>query len=768
MRIIETLAMKGLFCSHLDRKEEAHENIKKGLRLDIKSPVCWHVYGLLHRGEKNYEEAIKCYTQSLRIDKANGQILKDLSILHIQRRHYEAFNETCGKILESRPQLKANWLSFAISYQLVGNPEAAERVLKECEYTFKDVPPVVGQLVAYEESELCLYWNSLIEECGDLDRALQHLDEVKPRVKDILSLKESYGRILLKLERGNEAEAYYQDLISMNPDHAGYLSGLEKAKGFNDVLTEADRENILQLYADLAVKYPHSHLIQRRPLDYAVGETFEVLADHHLISLFRKCLPSLFNSYKSLLRIEEKGKIVQRLVESYYENLVSYGTFRQGEDVKEYPSSLLWVAYFLAQLYDFMGDFEKALEYIDIAINHSPTAVELYMAKARFYKHVGDFNTAMNVLEEGRQLDLQDRFVNSKCTKYMLRNNQLATASSTIGLFAKDSSSVDANADLTELQCIWYAFGAAKAHQRLHQFGLALKRFHEIDKHFNDFIDDQLDFHGYAVRKQTFRSYVDLLHTFEVLRNHPYYVRAAKAAVETYLTLFEAGEAAQVLIEGVSLIGLSEGERKKAIKKAKKAELKAKEQKELAIDAKPKTGVATPSDSVSDEDIFGTKFVVGVDHLSEANKFLSQLRKYCENDIDVQRLACRVYMGQTLYRAFRINKETDWIHLFVALLSKVAEDSAVDPAVVAAIKTSLPELCGHEGTLESSLSINESYLKSDNASQIILGLRVNLGIERDASLPTSLIEMDDKSLATFDLKVWLSMFLIFLECCRIV
>ena len=65
----ETLAMKGLFLSHLDKKEEAHEFIKKGLKFDLTSPICWHVYGLLHRAEKNYEEAIKCYSQSLRLEK---------------------------------------------------------------------------------------------------------------------------------------------------------------------------------------------------------------------------------------------------------------------------------------------------------------------------------------------------------------------------------------------------------------------------------------------------------------------------------------------------------------------------------------------------------------------------------------------------------------------------------------------------------------------------------------------------------------------------
>jgi N-alpha-acetyltransferase 15/16, NatA auxiliary subunit len=91
--------MKGLFCTHLDRKEEALELIKKGLKADLKSPICWHIYGLYYRGEKNYEEAVKCYIQSLRLEKVfislnqgNFQILRDLATLQIQLGHYEAFN----------------------------------------------------------------------------------------------------------------------------------------------------------------------------------------------------------------------------------------------------------------------------------------------------------------------------------------------------------------------------------------------------------------------------------------------------------------------------------------------------------------------------------------------------------------------------------------------------------------------------------------------------------------------------------------------------
>lgn len=39
----------------------------------------------------------------------------------------------------------------------------------------------------------------------------------------------------------------------------------------------------------------------------------------------------------------------------------------------------------------------------------------------------------------------------------------------------------------------------------------ALKKFLGVSKHFEDFVEDQFDFHGYCVRKMTLRSYIDLL-----------------------------------------------------------------------------------------------------------------------------------------------------------------------------------------------------------------------------------------------------------------
>lgn len=82
----ETQAMKGIIVNSLGRKEEAYELVKAGVRNDVRSHICWHVYGLLYRSDGNYKEAIKCYLNALRIDPSNQNILRDLSWLQVQVR----------------------------------------------------------------------------------------------------------------------------------------------------------------------------------------------------------------------------------------------------------------------------------------------------------------------------------------------------------------------------------------------------------------------------------------------------------------------------------------------------------------------------------------------------------------------------------------------------------------------------------------------------------------------------------------------------------
>ena len=76
--------MKGLVLTHLGRREEGLELVKKGIRLDLTSHICWHVFGLIQKGEKNYEEALKSYTQALRFDKVRMPFTSARRLIGVQ------------------------------------------------------------------------------------------------------------------------------------------------------------------------------------------------------------------------------------------------------------------------------------------------------------------------------------------------------------------------------------------------------------------------------------------------------------------------------------------------------------------------------------------------------------------------------------------------------------------------------------------------------------------------------------------------------------
>ena len=83
----------------------------------------------MHRQDKNYEEAIKCYKNALKIDKDNFQIIRDMALLQLQCRHLEGAIDSRRKIIFSRPSSPFNWISMVIVYHLSGNLNQALDIL---------------------------------------------------------------------------------------------------------------------------------------------------------------------------------------------------------------------------------------------------------------------------------------------------------------------------------------------------------------------------------------------------------------------------------------------------------------------------------------------------------------------------------------------------------------------------------------------------------------------------------------------------------------
>lgn len=529
----ESMAMKGLFCHCLERREEGIECVKKGLRWDLKSHICWHVYGLVHRADRNYEEAIRCYAQALKCDGENLQILRDFAMLQVQMRKYEQFADSRNQLLSLRPQTKQNWFGLAVAYHFLGKFEMSEKVLLA--FLDANTDPTPGLLGPYEDSEMFHYHNMVIEELGDFDRALEHLDSHESLMLDKTGWLESKARLLLKKKSLEQAEEHYHLLMERNSESIEYINRMIECKGF-----EGDDKKISELVLpQLLEKFPRSHVIPLLQLQYSQGQNFKKLQKAYLIKNFQRGVPSLFKNLRHVLMDASKYDIIFTTATEYLQTLLKSKT--------ELPTTLIWVRYFISQVHDDRREYQLALDSLNLAIVHSPTVVELFMAKAKIYKHAGDLNSAMEWMNQARELDLQDRYVNSKCTKYMINNNQIRLAEKTISLFTNAASALkpdapkddNPNPDLIEMQCMWYSTAIGKSYKSTGDYGLALKSFHQVEQHFVDIYDDQFDFHAYGLRKMTLRAYVDMVRSLDRLRDHPFFTKVAKAAIEIYLDMFD-------------------------------------------------------------------------------------------------------------------------------------------------------------------------------------------------------------------------------------
>uniref|UniRef100_A0A2K5YBH9 N-alpha-acetyltransferase 16, NatA auxiliary subunit n=1 Tax=Mandrillus leucophaeus TaxID=9568 RepID=A0A2K5YBH9_MANLE len=685
----ETLAMKGLTLNCLGKKEEAYEFVRKGLRNDVKSHVCWHVYGLLQRSDKKYDEAIKCYRNALKLDKDNLQILRDLSLLQIQMRDLEGYRETRYQLLQLRPTQRASWIGYAIAYHLLKDYDMALKLLEEFRQT-QQVPP---NKIDYEYSELILYQNQVMREADLFQESLEHIETYEKQICDKLLVEEIKGKLA--------------SLFLMSSNR---------------------KQKRLQIYEEISKQHPKAITPRRLPLTLVPGERFRELMDKFLRVNFSKGCPPLFTTLKSLYYNTEKVSIIQELVTNYEASLKTCDFFSPYEDgEKEPPTTLLWVQYFLAQHFDKLGQYSLALDYINAAIASTPTLIELFYMKAKIYKHIGNLREAAKWMDEAQSLDTADRFINSKCAKYMLRANMIKEAEEMCSKFTREGTSAMEN--LNEMQCMWFQTECISAYQRLGRYGDALKKCHEVERHFFEITDDQFDFHTYCMRKMTLRAYVDLLRLEDILRRHAFYFKAARSAIEIYLKLYDNPLTNESKQQEINSENLSAKELKKMLSKQRRAQKKAKleeerkhaERERQQKNQKKKRDEEEEEASGLKEELIPEKLERVENPLEEAVKFLIPLKNLVADNIDTHLLAFEIYfrkgkfllMLQSVKRAFAINSNNPWLHECLIRFSKSVSNHSNLPDIVSQVLSQEMQKIFVNKDLES---FNEDFLKQNATS----------------------------------------------------
>jgi peptide alpha-N-acetyltransferase len=366
-----------------------------------------------------------------------------------------------------------------------------------------------------------------------------------------------------------------------------------------------------------------------------VGDEFRQVAESYLTLMLNKGVPSLFANLKHLYSDSFKKDTLREIAEKY---ITSQDIDSESKDKGEAAA-----LYYLAQHYNYhmSRDLAKAHEYVDRAIEKDPKSVDFHMTKARILKHEGNIKAAAEMMNTARKLDLKDRYINSKCAKYQLRNNENEKALKTVGLFTRAETVGGPLADLLEMQCIWFLTEDGEAYARQGNTGLALKRFHALNNIFDVWQDDQFDFHSFSLRKGQIRAYIDMVRWEDHFRDHPVYTRVALDAVNLYLKMAEKPSA-----NGTN--GVSEEdalEKKKAAKKARKEQQRLeREEAERQAKQDPNKGGQAGDAKKKDEDPLGLTLAATTDPLGEAMKFLGPMLQSSPKSIEAQIAGFEVYM----------------------------------------------------------------------------------------------------------------------------
>ncbi|KAK7809061.1 hypothetical protein U0070_013247, partial [Myodes glareolus] len=662
----------------------------------------WHVYGLLQRSDKKYDEAIKCYRNALKLDKDNMQILRDLSLLQIQMRDLEGYRETRYQLLQLRPTQRASWIGYAIAYHLLKDYDMALKLLEEFRQT-QQVPP---NKIDYEYSELLLYQNQVMREADLFQESLEHIETYEKQICDKLLVEEIKGEMLLKLGRLKEAGEVFKNLIDRNAENWCYYEGLEKALQLRSL------DERLQIYEEISKQHPRAISPRRLPLNLVPGKKFRELMDKFLRPNFSKGCPPLFTTLKSLYSNAEKVSIIQELVTNYEASLKMNGFFSPYENgEKEPPTTLLWVQYFLAQHFDKLGQYLLALEYINTVIASTPTLIELFYIKAKIYKHIGNLKEAAKWMDEAQSLDTADRFINSKCAKYMLRANMIKEAEEMCSKFTREG--ISAMENLNEMQCMWFETECISAYQRLGRYGDALKKCHEVERHFFEITDDQFDFHTYCMRKMTLRAYVDLLRLEDTLRRHTFYFKAARSAIEIYLKLHDNPLTSESKQQDINSEILSAKELKKMLSKQRRAQKKAKlEEERKHIERERQQRNQKKKREEEEETASGHKEELTPEKLE---------RTLAADNIYTHLLAFEIYfrkgkfllMLQSVKRAFAIDSNNAWLHECLIKFSKSVSDHSNLPDIVSKV---LAQEMKKIFVNRDLYSFNEDFLKHNATS----------------------------------------------------
>eukprot|EP00388_Colpodella_angusta_P006287 GDKJ01018731.1.p1 GENE.GDKJ01018731.1~~GDKJ01018731.1.p1 ORF type:complete len:973 (-),score=270.28 GDKJ01018731.1:57-2729(-) len=322
----------------------------------------------------------------------------------------------------------------------------------------------------------------------------------------------------------------------------------------NDKLTPDLREYLMKVLTQLQEEFPKANCIARSKMLFASAEQKGEI-ENFIKGFLRKGVPA--SAVVSMLQAMVTVNGLKALVESILHNFVirlrrecrSFEESPSENDTAEETTDVLVSSLSVyAAFLDFLGRHDEAHAFVDEALSLAPTDVDLYALKGRIAKHDGQFRFAAQLHEEARSMDLADKHLNVRATRYWLRAGETEIARNLIHMFPGDAAKLP---NLHENQVLWWELKMGNALIKRHlkgdiskegdsegtTLGRGLRMLNHSMDHFDDHVEKSMEFHPYILRNGFNISYVQFADGVKRLRAHQSYIQPAVNLISTYLTL---------------------------------------------------------------------------------------------------------------------------------------------------------------------------------------------------------------------------------------
>ena len=123
----------------------------------------------------------------------------------------------------------------------------------------------------------------------------------------------------------------------------------------------------------------------------------------------------------------------------------------------------MWLLYAISQHHLFKREIEKAFTFVNRAIEHTPTLLELYTLKGKICEKAGNSQRAAELFEEARQLDKADRAINAISAIYQAKNDDVFNAERIMNMFLDECGY---KVTVHDNQTMWFEVAIASAGKR--------------------------------------------------------------------------------------------------------------------------------------------------------------------------------------------------------------------------------------------------------------------------------------------------------------